>query len=35
LLSGIDQIGEMDTLGGDISEINGTDISEINGFDDF
>jgi hypothetical protein len=35
LLSGIDQIGEMDTLGADISEINGTDISEINGFDEF
>lgn len=35
LLSGLDQIGEMDTLGADISEINGTDISEINGYDEF
>lgn len=35
LLSGLDEIGGLDQIGEDISEINGTDISEINGFDEF
>lgn len=40
LLSGLDEIGELDEMSGldeigaDISEVNGTDISEVNGFDE-
>jgi hypothetical protein len=41
LLSGLDEIGELDEMSGmdeigamDISEVNGTDINEVNGFDE-
>ena len=35
LLSGMDEIGELDEISGmDISEINGMDISEVNGLDE-
>jgi hypothetical protein len=41
LLSGMDEIGELDEMSGmdeigamDISEVNGTDINEVNGFDE-
>lgn len=35
LLSGIDEIGALDQIGADISELNGTDIAEVNGYDEF
>lgn len=36
LLSGLDEIGEVDEMSGldEISEVNGTDISEVNGLDE-
>jgi predicted glycosyltransferase len=34
LLSGYD-MGAIDTIGADISEVNGTDISEVNGYDEY
>lgn len=34
LLSGLDEIGEVDMIGADIPEINGTDIAEVNGLDE-
>ena len=41
LLSGLDEIGELDEMSGldeigamDISEVNGTDINEVNGYDE-
>ena len=33
-LSGLDEIGQLDEIGADISEINGTDINEVNGLDE-
>lgn len=33
-LSGLDEIGELDEIGADISEVNGTDLNEINGMDE-
>jgi len=41
LLSGMDEMGQfdemggIDTIGADISEVNGFDIAEVNGFDEF
>ena len=42
LLSGLDEIGEVDLIGSDdemigsdLPELNGTDISEVNGLDEF
>jgi len=34
LLSGTDEIGEVDMIGADIAEVNGTDIAEVNGLDE-
>lgn len=34
MMSGLDQIGEIDTIGEDVSEVNGFDVSELNGFDE-
>jgi hypothetical protein len=34
MMSGLDQIGEIDTIGEDVSEVNGFDVSEVNGFDE-
>lgn len=34
LLSGLDEIGEIDMIGADIAEVNGTDIAEVNGLDE-
>lgn len=41
LLSGMDEMGQfdemsgIDTIGADISEVNGFDLAEVNGFDEF
>lgn len=36
MMSGMDEIGEIDTIGDDVSEVNGfDDVAEVNGYDEY